>query len=683
MRPCLFAVSALALATTLASQNVLITSDQTIGPADTSITPSGSSQPVPLTSAQIVVNGATLTINGRHTVASLSIQAGGNVTHDPTFFWNYSTFGSDIVNGLSLTATGNVTVDAGGTINVNGRGDIAGQGLGQGSSGACGLAGANSASGGGYGGAGGASNVGLSNTGECFDGGHTHGSYEFPTDFGSGGGNPSQGGAGGGVIKIVAGGNLTIDGSITSNGESGSPASAASGGGSGGSIWLEGISIAISGTITATGGLGTDGAQSSGGSGGGGRIRIVTSQLTVAGSVSAVGGTENRAGGAGTVLLVENGLKTLNIDNAGTAAGTTGVATGGTTDFDEPVFVDSLNISGAARVSAKRLTQLRLRVTGDMFIEQGALVWVSGRGYLASQGSGGGDTGPCGLPGAVASAGGSHGGEGGRPCGLSAGTTYGSDTAPSAFGSGGGGSGSATYRGGEGGGAAEVIVGGTLFVDGSIHASGISSFRRAGGAGGSILLSASSVTGAGQVHARGGNGYSSLAATGGGGGGGRIAIYGTNNLTVVPSVAGGGVGPAGQTGSFFQDPTPFALPQPAGGGCAGSFGVPILSSSPTSPTSYVYTLSNIGTYPFAFLAFGFVNTAPYPIDLSLIGMSNCLLRHDIVVSETLIASGGQASYTLAVDPSAIGTVFSTGLISDIPGNPFGLVLSNAVSVTIQ
>lgn len=93
----------------------------------------------------------------------------------------------------------------------------------------------------------------------------------------------STGGGGGGAIHIIAGGNISISGSITANGGNGGGdgASVESGGGagSGGAIWLQAEgNIVISGTLTATGGTGgtngSFGTSGEGGSGGNGRIRL-------------------------------------------------------------------------------------------------------------------------------------------------------------------------------------------------------------------------------------------------------------------------------------------------------------------------------------------------------------------------------------------------------------------------
>lgn len=107
----------------------------------------------------------------------------------------------------------------------------------------------------------------------------------------------SSGGGGGGAIKIVAGGNITISGSIQANGGNGGGDGSAifsgGGGGSGGAIWLQSLgNIIISGSLSATGGArGTSNGfadEGFGGSGGNGRIRLddVDGVITGGGTVT-------------------------------------------------------------------------------------------------------------------------------------------------------------------------------------------------------------------------------------------------------------------------------------------------------------------------------------------------------------------------------------------------------------
>lgn len=91
----------------------------------------------------------------------------------------------------------------------------------------------------------------------------------------------SSGGGGGGALRIIAGGDITVDGSIISKGGDGGGIGATNyagsgGGGSGGAIWLQaGGSITVSGIITSLGGnSGTNSGGYVGGNGGDGRIRL-------------------------------------------------------------------------------------------------------------------------------------------------------------------------------------------------------------------------------------------------------------------------------------------------------------------------------------------------------------------------------------------------------------------------
>mgnify|MGYP006967038218 FL=1 len=118
-------------------------------------------------------------------------------------------------------------------------------------------------------------------------------------------------------------------------------------------------------------------------------------------------------------------------------------------------------------------------------------------------------------------------------------------TEPTDFGSGG-----ANNRGGNGGGAIRLAVGGSLHVDGAIlaYGSGAVDAHDGAGAGGSVLLQIGTLSGGGSISAAGG--WSG--GPGGGGGGGRVAIYyhtldgfDTNRI----SVSGGSGGTYGGHGA--------------------------------------------------------------------------------------------------------------------------------------
>ncbi len=109
------------------------------------------------------------------------------------------------------------------------------------------------------------------------------------TWFGSGGGG------GGGTLRIVSGGDITIDGSLISNGGNGGGAgteisSGGGGGASGGAIWLQSQSIlTVNGTINAIGGTKGTNVQGFVGVGGGdidahGRIRLDDADGVISGT---------------------------------------------------------------------------------------------------------------------------------------------------------------------------------------------------------------------------------------------------------------------------------------------------------------------------------------------------------------------------------------------------------------
>jgi len=68
-----------------------------------------------------------------------------------------------------------------------------------------------------------------------------------PTALGSGAGSSGDadtfGGAGGGAIKLIVSGTLTVNGTLSADGADGVDGGYAAGGGSGGSIWITGGGI--------------------------------------------------------------------------------------------------------------------------------------------------------------------------------------------------------------------------------------------------------------------------------------------------------------------------------------------------------------------------------------------------------------------------------------------------------
>ena len=131
--------------------------------------------------------------------------------------------------------------------------------------------------------------------------GTTYGSVYRPQEIGGGGDGSSDGGRGGGVVRIEAQ-HLVVDGTIQANGSNVSTRSATRGG-AGGSIW-----ITVTGTFSGDGSLEVRGGASGAsnyGSGGGGSIAVYHGGASgaVLDSLLAYGGSHNQWGGAGSVYL--------------------------------------------------------------------------------------------------------------------------------------------------------------------------------------------------------------------------------------------------------------------------------------------------------------------------------------------------------------------------------------------
>ena len=464
--------------------------------------------------------------------------------------------------GFNLSVTGNVEVAVGGAINADGKGYGGGAGPGAGNAAGSPADG----SGAGYGGIGGMSSSNAM-------GGTTYGSFTQPTDLGSGGGTSYAGigGAGGGTVQISAGGTFIINGTISADGANGT--NSRSGGGSGGSIWITTHLMSGSGAISAQGGAGE---PTHGGGGGGGRIAIQSDVNSFAGSLAAYGGAGAMTGGAGTVyteLTGQNGL--LVFDNAGQAGTNSLIAiANGNIDVlirgNAAVIPSGVWTIGNLTITSNGLllvsspsSSLNLNATGNVTIQSGGSLLADSAGYPAGSGGGpghpyyDGSYFPCG--------GGGYGGSGanGSLTNASGGVTYGSQTSPTTYGSGGGYL-SPYSIGGSGGGVIQLNVSGILQVDGRISANGGSGSGSGGGggSGGSLWLTTGILIGSGSITANGGNGAGSI---GGGGGGGRIAIYPAANLFggAISAYGGGGANwggagtvflqPAGQNGQLILD----------------------------------------------------------------------------------------------------------------------------------
>lgn len=239
----------------------------------------------------VSINSGTVTFSGALALgnagSSVTVASGATVTHAV----------SD-TTGVQITAP---TVTVVGTIDASSKGCVgnsSGTAFGPNvSTGICASGtsgyGQNDRAGAGHGGAGGQSIYGVT-------GGATYGSNTNPSLLGSGGGgigSGNVGGTGGGLVRLVVSGTLTISGSVRTNGGNG--ANQYTGGGSGGSIYINAGTLAGLGTVVSNGGT----AGNEGGGGGGGRIAVFYGSVTTFSftSVSATGGVRTSAiGGDGS-----------------------------------------------------------------------------------------------------------------------------------------------------------------------------------------------------------------------------------------------------------------------------------------------------------------------------------------------------------------------------------------------
>ncbi|MDW8310947.1 MAG: hypothetical protein RMK20_16365, partial [Verrucomicrobiales bacterium] len=209
---------------------------------------------------------------------------------------------------------------------------------------------------------------------------------------------------------------------------------------------------------------------------------------------------------------------------------------------------------------APGFTNLQLTVLGDAWLASGGGVDAVGKGFAWGQGPGRGLFQVYGVN--AAGGGGGHAGNGGMGVWTNlsgGGAYYGSVTSPVSVGSGGGGS--TNFPGGAGGGAVRLDVRGTLQLDGAILADGQwpPSAGGGGGAGGSVWLSARTLSGSGRISANGG---SALLSQSGGGSGGRIAVEFETNLFSGTITAFGGVGyQNGAAGTIYFQTNPLGAAQ--------------------------------------------------------------------------------------------------------------------------
>ncbi len=236
--------------------------------------------------------------------------------------------------------------------------------------------------------------------------------------------------------------------------------------------------------------------------------------------------------------------------------GQTLIATGGTTTIDGPhtfarlIVLDGATVThSAADIGGSK--SLNLQVTGAVYVSCGGTIDAAGKGYQDAV-NGYGRTWPnTTTGGSYQSSAGSHGGEGGHG-GEAYAAAYGSIIDPNEPGGAGGHGGN--YTGNQGGGIIRIHGATSIVVDGTIAADGLYAGQggSGAGAGGSIRLDASTIGGAGSIHANGASGGSFNY----GGGGGRIALYfqGLTMPRTSISTSGGDSTPGGgASGTIYFD----------------------------------------------------------------------------------------------------------------------------------
>ncbi len=517
---------------TNSSELLLLTNKYTIG-----VTPvSGTYETV------TIRGGGTLSLLQTDPVSmtSLLISENTKLTHPAN--------DTDQTYTLDLTVTGNMEIEEGSSIDVSSRGYTGGEGTGQGENAS------NYPGGAGHGGNGGSSNYA--------DGGGSYGSLAEPVTIGSGGGNRDNynGGSGGGALKLTVNGVFILNGDILADGGNGEYYA---GGGAGGSVYLTAGTVTGSGSVTAHGG---NGYSNVAGGGAGGRIAVYYGALDPNITMSAYGGSGYEYGGIGTIYLKSSDSSngSLYLDNNGNTSSTTPISGeygevvirgGGEMALEQTgsVSMASLTITGETAVthrpnSTDQAYTLDLTVTGNITIESGSSIDVSGKGYAGGEGPGQGND----YAGSSGTGGAGHGGHGGSGQYADAGQSYGDIAEPTTIGSGGGNNTYYDHDGGSGGGAVKLTVGGTLNLNGNILANGANGYSgygyTGGGAGGSVYITAGGITGSGYISANGGTGYYS----GGGGAGGRIAVYYTSLDDTVDISAYGTTGnESGGTGTIY------------------------------------------------------------------------------------------------------------------------------------
>lgn len=440
--------------------------------------------------------------------------------------------------GVKINAT-NLTVDSGSMISADNQGFIIGPGTMT-----------DNRSGGSYGG-----------KGDTAEEGYVYGSAIYPKDLGSGGAIQREYYKGGGAIWLEVSDTITNNGIISANGGQSS---------SGGSVYVNTKNLDGSGIFRANGG-GLASTSIFYFPGGGGRTAIHYDNSSFTGDVEAnygsgyVGYPNPNVGEGGTAGLLDKKNNILYIDNDWEF-----------TVEDSPFAIDKIVTKGMAKVRfqedaeinvgefivdesseliltgeeimsinnlefrdsswASIPTEKILKITADnLFIDETSRISAESKGSMYGPGT------P--LSEHWSTTGASYGGKGG---GVNAKDKYGDEKIPLDFGSG--------TEGFNGGGVVRLEIAEVLENNGTITADGY--WRRT--SGGSIYIKTNTLSGNGNIFARGGNGISCDSwACNIAGGGGRIAVYYHENNFIgnISANAGDfccyGCAPGGEHGTVF------------------------------------------------------------------------------------------------------------------------------------
>ncbi len=511
----------------------------------------------PMLASFSIASGRTLTVEGWNSaLRAQTMMIEGIITHEINDVASTNEWGEWIPEHRILLEGSNITVAATGMLDADYRGYRAYQGPGS-------LETA-------YRGAG---HAGPGGHARGNSGGPAYGEVDQPWQLGSGGGLHSNSREGGGAIRVIATGALTIHGTIRASGQNN--AGTHGSGGSGGSIWIDCRTLAgsASGLIQAKGGNG----NYYGGAGSGGRIAIhydVEAQAILADSSPAIRfegtpGTHTSHNAEQFLPLMATlyfpdtqmldasltakrfqwvqihipdwtvwETETLTLDDCivGMQGGT------GLNVTNHLILTNNAALHVFAAPVADVLAELGAVVTvggdlqvhagcwvlpyahptngatvafaidGDLFVAEGGGFDADERGYTRAHGPGTAEH-------SYGSAG--HGGISGMGFGGQRwGDAYGSVQFPIEAGSG-----AVSMNAGRGGGAIRLSVGGRVELYGTLSAKGAAGNANhgGGGAGGSILLECKTLTGSNDalLTVDGGQGVY----YGGCGGGGRIAIH--------------------------------------------------------------------------------------------------------------------------------------------------------------